>query len=65
MCQVPGQLANGQHESHTKIAFFCENNAVNRRTFAGRLTELDGLIVCASFILDLPYLAHISLLCPA
>ena len=54
--------ASGRHESRTKIVFFFENNAVDRTTFAGRPTELVGLTVCASFILDLPYLAHISLL---
>ena len=51
-----------RHESHTKIVFFFENNAVDCTTFAGWPTESVGLIVCASFILDLPYLAHISLL---
>ena len=51
---------DGQCESRTKNAFFFEKNVVDRTTFAGRPTELARPIVHASFILDLPYLAHIS-----
>ena len=43
-----------------KIDSESKKKAVDRMTFAGRPTKLAGLIVCASFILDLPYLAHIS-----
>ena len=46
-----------------KNAFFFEKNVVDHTTFAGQPTKSAGLIVCASFILDLPYLAHISPLC--
>ena len=56
------QLAGGQHKSHTKIAFFFKKNVVNHLTFAGQPTGSARPIVHASFILDLPYLAHISLL---
>ena len=50
-------------KSCTKNAFFFEKNVVDRTIFAGQLTKLAGLIVCTPFILDLPYLAHISSPC--
>ena len=57
--------ASGRHKSHTKIAFFFQKNVVDHTTFAGCPTELARPIVHASFILDLPHLAHISSLCLA
>ena len=54
------QPADGRCKSRTKIDSESKKKAVNHTIFAGRPTKLAGLIVCASFMLDLPYLAHIS-----
>ena len=53
----------GQHKSRTKIAFFFKKNVVGHMIFAGRPTKMAGHTMRASFILDLPYLAHITSLC--
>ena len=60
MCQLLSQLANGQHKSHTKIDSESKKKAVDHTTFVEQLTKSVGLIVCTSFMLDLPYMAHIS-----
>ena len=61
MCVLTmSQPASGRCKSHTKITFFFKKNLVNRPTFAGQPTKSAGPIGCASFILELPYLAHIS-----
>ena len=53
----------GRHKSHTKFAFFFEKNVVGHTIFAGRPAKSARHIVYTSFILGLPYLAHISSLC--
>ena len=47
ICQPAGQPADDRLESHTKIIFFFEKNAVGHTTFVGWLTGSAGLIIHA------------------
>ena len=50
---TPGQLADGQHKSHTKRYSEFEKKVVGCMTFVGWLTMSYGDFVYASFILEL------------